>query len=156
MPSSGRWVSLFAGEFRRRPGFRLLRRARRPGAPSRGAQGISPPAGGDLLFPWRKRRQNAPGDAPNGLRLRFAPPRPIGRHPTLSGPAGHLPLTGGAVPGPLYEGYPLNQAKNLRRAKSEWLISIPAGPLGPVFPKIATAAISHLRLALPSQRYLVC
>ena len=23
---------------------------------------ISPPAGGDLLFPWRKRRQNATGD----------------------------------------------------------------------------------------------
>ena len=44
-------------------------------------RGISPPAGGDLLFPWRKRRQNATGDAADGLRLRFAPPRSIGPPP---------------------------------------------------------------------------
>ena len=42
---------------------------------------ISPPAGGDLLFPWRKRRQNAAGDAADGLRLRYAPPRSIGLPP---------------------------------------------------------------------------
>ena len=43
--------------------------------------GISPPAGGDLLCPWRQSRQNATGDASDGLRLRFAPPRPIGCFP---------------------------------------------------------------------------
>ena len=53
-------------------------------------RGISPPAGGDLLFPWRKRRQNAPGDASDGLRLRCAPPRSIGRFP-------RTPFTGDAL-----------------------------------------------------------
>ena len=52
-------------------------------------RGISPPAGGDLLFPWRKRRQNATGDAADGLRLRFAPPRSIG-------PLSPDPITGDA------------------------------------------------------------
>ena len=42
------------------------------------ARGISPPAGGELLCPWRQSNQNAPGDAANGLRLRCAPPRSIG------------------------------------------------------------------------------
>ena len=42
-----------------------------------------------LLFPWRKRRQNAPGDAADGLRLRFAPPRSIG-------PLSPDPITGDA------------------------------------------------------------
>ena len=78
---------------------------------------ISPPAGGDLLFPWRKRRQNATGDASDGLRLRFAPPRSIG---LLS-------------PDPYYGSYPLSQTKNFRRAKSEWLSAISSGPLGPGF-----------------------
>ena len=53
-------------------------------------RGISPPAGGDLLCPWRKRRQNAPGDASDGLRLRCAPPRSIGRFP-------RTPFTGDAL-----------------------------------------------------------
>ena len=35
-----------------------------------------------------------------------------------------------AFPRPLYEGYPLNQAKNFRRAKSEWLFAFPSAPLG--------------------------
>ena len=43
--------------------------------------------------------------------------------------------------------------QNFRRAKSEWLIQIPAGPLGPGFPKIAIDAVHVLRLALPSQRF---
>ena len=47
--------------------------------------------GGDLLCPWRQSRQNATGDAADGLRLRFAPPRSIG------------PLS----PDPKYGGYPL-------------------------------------------------
>ena len=41
-------------------------------------RGVSPPAGGDLLCPWRQSRQNATGDAADGLRLRYAPPRSIG------------------------------------------------------------------------------
>ena len=43
-------------------------------------------------------------------------------YPTPSGPSGHLPLTGGVGPGPHYGGYPLGQAENFRRAKSEWLV----------------------------------
>ena len=50
---------------------------------------ISPPAGGDLLCPWRQSRQNATGDAADGLRLRFAPPRSIG-------PLSPDPITGDA------------------------------------------------------------
>ena len=75
--------------------------ARRFGAFRRG---VSPPAGGDLLFPWRKRRQNATGDASDGLRLRFAPPRPIGRFP-------RTPLRGT----PSWK-----LVRHFRRAKSEW------------------------------------
>ena len=41
-------------------------------------RGISPPAGGELLCPWRQSNQNATGDAADGLRLRYAPPRSIG------------------------------------------------------------------------------
>ena len=76
------------------------------------ARDISPPAGGDLLFPWRKRRQNATGDAADGLRLRFAPPRSIG------------PLS----PDPIYGGYPLKWAEHFRRAKSGVLGCGPVRP----------------------------
>ena len=44
-------------------------------------RGISPPAGGESLCPRRQSNQNATGDASDGLRLRFAPPRSIGRFP---------------------------------------------------------------------------
>ena len=57
-------------------------------------RGISPPAGGEFLCPWRQRNQNAPGDASDGRRLRFAPPRPIGRFP-------RTPFTGAANAGAL-------------------------------------------------------
>ena len=68
-------------------------------------------------FSMAKKKQNATGDAADGLRLRFAPPRSIG---LLS-------------PDPYYGGYPLSQAKHFRRAKSEWLSAISSGPLGPGF-----------------------
>ena len=48
-------------------------------------------------------------------------------YPTPSGPSGHLPLTGGVGPGPHYGGYPLSQAGNFRRAKSEWRSKFPPG-----------------------------
>ena len=76
-------------------------------------------------------------------------------HPTPSGPSGHLPLTGGVGPGPHSEGYPLDRAKHFRRAKSEWLVPISTGPLGPGFAKIIAGAFSLPRLALPSKRWLV-
>ena len=71
MPSSGRWMALFAG-------------------------GISPPAGGEFLSQrWERNQWPRPpslapsgqftlriaGDAADGLRLRFAPPRSIGPPP---------------------------------------------------------------------------
>ena len=34
-------------------------------------------------------------------------------------------------PVPHYGGYPLSQAKYFRRAKSEWSLAIPSGPVGP-------------------------
>ena len=76
-------------------------------------------------------------------------------YPTPSGPSGHLPLTGGVGPGPHYGGYPLSQAGNFRRAKSEWLVQISTEPLGPGCSKIAAAALPQLRLALPSRWRLV-
>ena len=57
-----------------------------------------------------------------------------------------------AFPRPLYEGYPLNQAKNFRRAKSEWLFAFPSAPLGLAWLKISNSAISYPRLALPNKR----
>ena len=47
----------------------------------------------------------------------------------------------------------MDQAEYFRRAKSEWLVSIPAGPLGPGCAKIEAGAVSQPRLALPNQRY---
>ena len=41
-------------------------------------QRIPPSADGGLLCPRRQSNQNAAGDAADGLRLRFAPPRSIG------------------------------------------------------------------------------
>ena len=43
----------------------------------------------------------------------------------MSAPRSYSPF-----PGPFYEGSPLNQAKNFRRAKSEWLFAFPSAPLG--------------------------
>ena len=40
--------------------------------------GIFRRSGGELLCPWRQSNQNATGDAADGLRLRYAPPRSIG------------------------------------------------------------------------------
>ena len=42
--------------------------------------------------------------------------------------------------------------QNFRRAKSERFFAVPSGPLGPGFAKIAAAAASQPRLALPNQR----
>ena len=112
-------------------------------------RGVSPPAGGELLCPWRQSNQNATGD---GSDEHFVL---IVAYPTPSGPSGHLPLTGGVGPGPHYEGYPLDRAKHFRRAKSEWLVPISIGPLGPGFAKIIAGAVSLPRLALLSRCLLV-
>ena len=109
-------------------------------------RGVSPPAGGELLCPWRQSNQNATGD---GSDEHFVL---IVAYPTPSGPSGHLPLTGGVGPGPHYEGYPLDRAKHFRRAKSEWLVPISIGPLGPGLPKITVDATPFPRLGLPSKR----
>ena len=61
----------------------------------------------------------------------------------------HIRLT----PGPPLRGtHTRKYVENFRRAKSEWLVSIPAGPLGPGLAKIVAGAVSRLRLALSSQR----
>ena len=94
------------------------------------SRGVSPPAGGELLCPWRQSNQNATGDAADGHFV------PIG------------PLS----PDPVYGGYPSGWAVTSRRAKFEWLSAIPSGPLGPGSAKIAAGAIQLPRLALPSKR----
>ena len=99
----------------------------------------TPILGGDLLCPWRQSRQNAPGDASDGLRLRFAPPRSIGRFPR-----------------PPLRGFPLGMGKNFRRAKFEWLFAIPSGPLRrrgfriPRFARLGKARSLH-RSSSPTQ-----
>ena len=116
MPSSGRWMALFAGEFRRLRAASYFAHG--------GASSQSPL---DTVSAWRRKLrsfpcssssrrthfaglrreqrgigQNAAGDAADGLRLRYAPPRSIG------------PLS----PDPIYGGYPLKWAEYFRRAKS--------------------------------------
>ena len=102
------------------------------------ARDISPPAGGVLLFPWRKRRQNATGDAADGLRLRFAPPRSIG------------PLS----PDPILRGLPLEAGRTVpaRKIRSACVRSRPAPTGGLSGKKIGVSAVMFLRLPLPNQR----
>ena len=52
-------------------------------------RGVSPPAGGEFLSQRWERNQRIAGDAADGLRLRFAPPRSIG-------PLSPDPITGDA------------------------------------------------------------
>ena len=70
---------------------------------------------------------------------------------------GHLPLTRGVGPlePPLRGTRTCKVVQNFRRAKSEWLVRIPTGPLGPGCSKIAAGAVSPLRLDLPSRWRLV-
>ena len=82
--------------------------------------------------------QNAAGDAADGLRLRFAPPRSIG---LLS-------------PDPCLRGLPLGRCAALpaRNTRSAW-VAIPSGPTGGLSgKKIGTGAVLFLRLPLPNQR----
>ena len=79
------------------------------------ARGISPPAGGELLCPWRQSNQNAPGDASDGLRLRFAPPRPIGRFPRTPF-TGDTPEKSSKISG----AQNLSDTLNSRRATGPW------------------------------------
>ena len=52
-------------------------------------RGVSPPAGGEFLSQRWERNQRIAGDAADGLRLRYAPPRSIG-------PLSPDPITGDA------------------------------------------------------------
>ena len=99
-------------------------------------RGVSPPAGGEFLSQRWERNQRIAGDAADGLRLRFAPPRSIG------------PLS----PDPLWRTHTCQVLQWFRRAKPEWRSAVLPGPLGPGFPKIAAGAVSLLRLALPGER----
>ena len=89
--------------------------------------GISPPAGGDLLFPWRKRRQNAPGTTPL-VKERWPKARGDRDRLRMSAPRSYSPF-----PGPHYGGRSperlcvISGAQNLRgwlnsrRATGPWV-----------------------------------
>ena len=91
---------------------------------------VSPPAGGELLCPWRQSNQNATGDAADG---HFVP----------IGPLSPDPITVDAY----LLGFAIFPAR-----KNGVVSAISSGPLGPGFAKIAATAISQLRLSLPNQR----
>ena len=114
-------------------------------------RGISPPAGGEFLSQrWERNQWPRPpslapsgqftlriaGDAADGLRLRFAPPRSIG------------PLS----PDPKYGGYPLRWAEHFRRAKSEWQSIFTPGHWALSLQKLGPGTVPQLRLSLPNQR----
>ena len=93
-------------------------------------RGISPPAGGEFLCPWRQSNQNATGDGSD-------------EHFVLIVAFPRTPLRGTRT---------CQVLQCFRRAKFEWLSAVQSGPLGPGYTKILTTALSELRLALPSQR----
>ena len=99
-------------------------------------RGVSPPAGGEFLSQRWERNQRIAGDASDGLRLRYAPPRSIG------------PLS----PDPIYGGYPLRWAEHFRRAKSEWQSIFTPGHWALSLQKLGPGAVPQLRLSLPNQR----
>ena len=165
MPSSGRWVVLFTGRVsppRRRPTLPVAARRRKvrlspfPPDGENCDRSLAPPLPGEpaaLSFAGStgEINQNATGDAANGLRLRYAPPRSIGPHPYPLWPFGPSPPDRGSRPRtPLRGTRTCERKQNFQRAKSEWLFAIQSGPLGPGFPKIAFGAIQILRLALLS------
>ena len=94
--------------------------------------GVSPPAGGEFLCPWRQRNQNATGDSSDErFALIFAFPRP--------------PFTG-VIP---WARQNPSGAQN-----QECLSAVPSGPTGGLSgKKIGTAAVPPPRLGLPNQRY---
>ena len=114
-------------------------------------RGVSPPAGGEFLSQrWERNQWPRPpslapsgqftlriaGDAADGLRLRFAPPRSIG------------PFS----PDPKYGGYPLRWAEHFRRAKSEWQSIFTPGHWALSLQKLGPGTVPQLRLSLPNQR----
>ena len=115
--------------------FRLLCRARRLGAPSRSVPYF---AAKDRAFFSRTRPRAASSFAHGGKGTKTPPgfaqderSALIFALPTPSGPAGHLPLTGGVGPGPHLRGLPLEASKSFpaRKIRSAWMQSLPA-PLG--------------------------
>ena len=124
MPSSGRWMALFAGEFRR------LRAA--------------------SFFPSDgKETKGSPGDATDGHFVPIGPPPyPLCRFTTSP------PDRGSRPPDPHYGNYPFGPALDFRRAKSGVLGCNSFRPhWGPESAKFRTFAVQDLRLALPNQRY---
>ena len=124
MPSSGRWMALFAGEFR---------------------------------------RLRAASDFARGGKVTKTPPG--------TAPDEHFVLIVAFPRTPIYGGYPLEQAESFRRAKSEWVFEFPPGHWALGLQKLrlvqfnfcawfcrtnAPGAFPMLRLALPSQRDMVC
>ena len=94
-------------------------------------RGISPPAGGEFLCPWRQRNQNATGDGSDErFALIFAFPRP--------------PFTG-VIP---WARQNPSGAQN-----QECLSAVPSGPTGGLSgKKIVAGAFPLLRLPSPNQR----
>ena len=94
-------------------------------------RGISPPAGGEFLCPWRQRNQNATGDGSDErFALIFAFPRP--------------PFTGVI---------PWGRQNPSGAQNQECLSAVPSGPTGGLSgKKIVAGAFPLLRLPSPNQR----
>ena len=106
-----------ARRLRGRRGFRRHLRAKsRPSGGCAPKRACGRSAGGEFLCPWRQRNQNAPGDASDGLRLHYVPPRSIGRFPRTPF-TGVIPLAGQIISG----AQNLSECLNSRRATGPWV-----------------------------------
>ena len=145
MPSSGRWMALFAGEFRRLRAASYF---------ARGGSSSQSPL--DSVSAWRRKLRSFPCSS-SSRRTRCAglhrEQRWIGQNAAGDGSRWALRAHIRLSPDPRYGGYLLEQAESFRRAKSEWRSAVSPGPLGPGFTKIRIGAIPPPRLGLPNQRY---
>ena len=137
MPSSGRWVVLFVGDFAAGPVSVYSVGRDDPARRLGGHRGFRRLRAATFFFHGEKEGKTPPGTRPMGYGLRFAPPRPIGRFPRT----------------PLRGTHSCLMLLDFRRAKSEWSLAIPSGPTGALgLQKFRVYAIPRLRLAMTSQR----
>ena len=144
MPSSGRWMALFAGEFRRLRAASYF---------AHGGSSSQSPL--DSVSAWRRKLRSFPCSS-SSRRTHFAglrrEQRGIGQNAAGDGSDEHFVLIVAFPRTPLRGTRTCWILQNFRRAKSEWRSAIPTAPQGAGCSKIAVGAVYRLRLALPSHR----